>query len=196
MHLVVGRDPGTLEFVVDISLLPLRVGSAIVAPLLMHLFLLLFLKEFPWWYPDDILWYLFECSRVCFLLIILVLFVDDSLDINSKPIGFNFGLLLLLLFFGWWLPNGSPVLGFHEHHLVLLNENVVEHLFRVDRRLAFRLFLGTVTIHHKRLENSVGCNGLSIESLFDASKARQPRSISILRRTARITRRFSIRMHT
>ena len=133
---------------------------------------------------------------MCFLLVILVLFVDDSLDINSKPIGFNFGLLLLLLFFGWWLPNGSTVLGFHEHHLVLLNENVVEHLFRVDRRLAFRLFLGTVTTHHKRLENSVGCNGLSIESLFDGSKTRQPRSISILRRTARITRRFSIRMHT
>ena len=102
MHLVVGRDPGTLEFVVDISLLPPRVGSAIVAPLLMHLLLLLFLNEFPWWHPDDILWYLLECSCVGFLLVIVVLFVDNSLDINSKPIGFNFGLLLLLLFFGWW----------------------------------------------------------------------------------------------
>lgn len=136
MHLIVGCDPGTLQFILNITLWPLGVGSAIVTPLLMQILLLLFLDEFPRWYPDDVLRNWLEPICVYFILIFMILLVNCSLYVNSQPTGFNFGLLLRL-FLGWWLPQRSLVLAFDKNLFVLLYENIVQHLFWVNQRLIF-----------------------------------------------------------
>ena len=100
------------------------------------------------------------------------------MDINSQPTGFNIGLLLLP-FYGWWLPYRSLVLGFRENPLVLFDENIIEDLFWINhRRFIFRLFLGTT--QNKRVQNSVGCYRFRVSELFDGGEACQSCGVSIL----------------
>lgn len=143
LHVVVGFDAGTLELVLDVALLSLCVGRTIVPSLLLDLLLLSlnFLDEFLWRYSYDRLGHLLvESTGVNFLLVVLILLVNYSLDVDPQSARFNFGLRSRLLLNGrlhlpkrWGdiglrLPDwGLLSLLLYKDLVVLLDKDLVEY---------------------------------------------------------------------